>query len=103
MEKIEAFVFDMDGILLDTETICEKTWIKAGKEFGIQDEKAMELFKKCIGTNKNDTFNILKTSLGADFALFIPFGLSSTATHFLGGRFKLLQASLYISGQNRAR
>ena len=67
MEKIEAFVFDMYGILLDTETICEKTWIKAGKEFGIQDEKAMELFKKCIGTNKNDTFNILKTSLGADF------------------------------------
>ena len=67
MEKIEAFVFDMDGILLDTETICEKTWIKAGKEFGIQDEKAMELFKKCIGTNKNDTFNILRTSLGADF------------------------------------
>ena len=34
----------------------------------------------------------------ADFALFIPFGLSSTAAHFLGGRFKLLQASLYISG-----
>ena len=31
MEKIEAFVFDMDGILLDTETICEKTWIKAFK------------------------------------------------------------------------
>ncbi|HAZ97138.1 MAG TPA: HAD family phosphatase, partial [Treponema sp.] len=68
MKKIEAFVFDMDGILLDTESICEKTWIKAGKEFGIQDEKAMELFKKCIGTNKNDTFNILKTSLGADFS-----------------------------------
>lgn len=68
MKKIEAFVFDMDGILLDTESICEKTWIKAGKEFGIQDEKAMELFKKCIGTNKNDTLNILRTSLGADFA-----------------------------------
>ena len=34
----------------------------------------------------------------AVFALFIPFGLSSTAAHFLGGRFKLLQASLYISG-----
>ena len=69
MKKIEAFVFDMDGIILDTESICEKTWIKAGKEFGIQDEKAMELFKKCIGTNKNDTFNILKTSLGADFSV----------------------------------
>ena len=68
MEEIEAFVFDMDGILLDTETICEKTWIKAGKEFGIQDKKSMELFKKCIGTNKNDTFNILKDSLGDDFA-----------------------------------
>ena len=33
MNNIKAVIFDMDGILLDSETICDKTWILALKEF----------------------------------------------------------------------
>ena len=35
MNNIKAVIFDMDGILLDSETICDKTWILALKEFNI--------------------------------------------------------------------
>ncbi|MGN0728228.1 HAD family hydrolase [Treponema sp.] len=62
---IKAFIFDMDGVLLDTETICERTWIIAGKEFGIPEEESTVIFKKCIGTNKVDTSNILKENLAS--------------------------------------
>ncbi len=67
LANIKAFIFDMDGVLLDTETICFKTWILAGKEFNVPTEKIAELNKKCLGTNKNDTFCILKENFGSNF------------------------------------
>ena len=34
-KQIKAVIFDMDGVLLDTETICFKTWEIAAKEYGL--------------------------------------------------------------------
>ena len=62
MENIKAIVFDMDGVILDTETICDKTWLIAAHEFNLPDiEKAMI---ECLGTNKNDTLEILNKRYG---------------------------------------
>lgn len=65
IKEIKAVVFDMDGVLLDTETICDKTWDIAAKELGL--DEMTEAKKKCLGTNKNDTALILNEIYGKDF------------------------------------
>lgn len=63
--SIQAIVFDMDGVLLDTETICQRCWASAAQEFNLAD--GVEVQMKCLGTNKNDTRAILKQHYGEDF------------------------------------
>ena len=62
---IKAIIFDMDGVIIDSETICDKTWIMVAKEYGLDNiSKVMEL---CLGTNKNDTYEIMRKVYGKDF------------------------------------
>jgi len=65
MEKIDAIVFDMDGILLDTETICDRTWAMAAKTMGVTTD--VDFINECRGTNFHDTSLILKRCLGEAF------------------------------------
>ena len=37
MVSYEAVVFDMDGVLFDTETVSKKGWIQTAQEMGIPD------------------------------------------------------------------
>lgn len=80
-KMIKAFVFDMDGVLLDTESVCDRTWMLAGREFGIKESDALSVIAKCRGTNKKQTFEILKATLGESFdvAGFI----ARTSEHFV--------------------
>lgn len=65
MKKINAVVFDMDGVLLDTETICDRTWYKVAEERKISNiQKAMQ---SCRGMNKADSYITLKKLYGEDF------------------------------------
>lgn len=63
--NISAIIFDMDGVLLDSESICNKTWKIASKEFGILDDK--DAVNKCRGTNRHDAAIILRQLYGQDF------------------------------------
>ena len=65
MPDIKAIIFDMDGVILDSESISDITWRKAAEEKGLTVND--EILNACRGTNKNDTIAILKKYYGADF------------------------------------
>ncbi len=64
-DKIKAIIFDMDGVILDSESISDITWEKAAAEKGLKVND--EILNACRGTNKNDTMTILKKYYGGDF------------------------------------
>lgn len=65
LENVKAIVFDMDGVLLDSETLCDRTWEMAFKELGLPVDKS--ILMACIGCNKTDTASILRERLGQNF------------------------------------
>jgi len=65
MSEIKAVVFDMDGVILDSESICDITWEMAAKEFGIAE--CSDVINECRGTNKHDSAVILRTHFGQNF------------------------------------
>ena len=52
-EQISGAVFDMDGLLLDTERVADRAWLQAGKEFGLSDP--MRAINGCRGLNDAST------------------------------------------------
>lgn len=62
---IKAVIFDMDGVLLDTESICDKTWELAAKKMNVVTSS--DIVNECRGTNKEDSLRIIKRILGQDF------------------------------------
>lgn len=60
--KITAVVFDMDGVLLDTERLSAKCWAEIADERGIPDID--RVYKLCIGRTTPDTYEILRREYG---------------------------------------
>lgn len=65
MRKISAVVFDMDGVLFDTEQMYLREWQRIGEKNGI--EHVEETARKCIGLSVNDSVALLLATYGQDF------------------------------------
>lgn len=62
---IKAVIFDMDGVLQDSETICDKVWQMVGEEMGLDSTDVA--IQHCRGMNRTDTQIELKKIYGEDF------------------------------------
>ena len=58
MIKDCCVIFDMDGVIFDSERACLDTWTEAATGYGV--ENIREVFNRCIGTNKNQTHQIVE-------------------------------------------
>lgn len=65
IRKPEAVVFDMDGVIFDSERLVLECWTVVAEKYGIADiETAM---RKCLGVNATETREIMLQIYGADF------------------------------------
>ncbi len=62
---MKAVIFDMDGVLFDTESVCMKAWDYAGEVMGVG--KAGYMVLKTLGMNADKAIEIIRDEFGDDF------------------------------------
>ena len=65
MKCLSAVIYDMDGLLLDTETIALSTFIEACRECYFEPD--LGIYHQCIGTTYARTAEILISGYGKDY------------------------------------
>lgn len=63
--KIKLIIFDMDGLMFDTERLASRYWKEAGKKFNYKIDD--EVFKKTIGLNVVKAEEIYRKYYGVRF------------------------------------
>lgn len=63
--KYKAVVFDMDGVIFDSERLVLECWKEAAEKYGIKDID--KVFYKCIGVNMAQSKQITMDFYGPDF------------------------------------
>ena len=64
---IEAVVFDMDGVLLDSERLYRIHWIEAAKGYGISEETMQVVCNRIAGGSSEHTRAVFAEVFGAKF------------------------------------
>ncbi len=64
---IKAIVFDMDGVIFDSEKLYRKHWMITGAEYGIPEDTMRELCNLIAGSTKERNERLLKSRFGEDF------------------------------------
>lgn len=63
--KYKAVIFDMDGVIFDSERLVMEGWMEVAKKYGIDGIE--EVFGRCIGVNAQATRQIVLEHYGEDF------------------------------------
>ena len=67
MEELQAVVFDMDGVLFDTERLYMEAWRETAIERGITGEEIEKTVIRCVGLNHTDIRNLFLQEYGEEF------------------------------------
>lgn len=62
---MRAVIFDMDGVLFDTERLCLLAWQAVARANGLAGVE--EVFPKCVGLSETDCRQVVAEDLGEDF------------------------------------
>lgn len=62
---MKAVIFDMDGVIFDSEKIVIECWQALNEKHGFKDFDIV--YQKCIGVNVNKSREIFKEAYGQDF------------------------------------
>lgn len=62
---IGAVIFDMDGVLLDSESVYEKAWRFAAEKMDLDDIDSVH--KKCLGVSEKKVFELMNETYGKNF------------------------------------
>lgn len=65
MKDFDAVVFDMDGVIFDSERATMQCWLELAEKYGIKDIE--EHYLACCGTNEAKTRQIMLDAYGEDF------------------------------------
>ena len=65
MKDFDAVIFDMDGVIFDSERATMQCWQELAQKYGIRDIETPYL--ACIGTNDAKTRQIMLDAYGDDF------------------------------------
>lgn len=64
---MKYIIFDMDGVLFDTEALTLRCWLEVTKPYGMKDVR--ETFISCIGTNEDLTRQIFRKKYGDEYPI----------------------------------
>lgn len=64
---MNAYIFDMDGVLFDTEMLYNKAWYASGERFNLDKPTLDIIVNGCVGLNHIDTKNYVLTHTYEDF------------------------------------
>lgn len=67
MKRFEAVIFDMDGVIFDSELLVIKCWQVVADKYGIKNIE--DTCHKCLGLNKDATKKLMLGVYGADFLM----------------------------------
>ena len=62
---IEAVLFDMDGLMFDTERMYQKAWLQAGRQMGAPME--LEIVDRLRGRNREGCARVCREVFGEEF------------------------------------
>ncbi|HBF39451.1 MAG TPA: carbohydrate phosphatase [Firmicutes bacterium] len=102
--KTEAVIFDMDGLMFDSEKIACACWKKAAAQYGYQIND--ELFLKTLGQTAVKNKKVYTDSLGADFPfeaakkIRLQLGVQYFQTHGVPVKDGLIELLTYLKSRH---